>query len=40
MFPAGTYGATAAFQPRLVDHPEADDVLERSVLRIVSKIIP
>ena len=38
-WPAGTYAVTATFRPRLVDHPEADDLLESTPLRITSTIV-
>jgi hypothetical protein len=38
-WPAGTYGVTASFKPHLVDHPEADNLLEGTPLRITSTIV-
>lgn len=38
-YPAGTYEVTASFKPRLYGHPEADDLLEPSSLRIKSTVV-
>ncbi|HEV7332411.1 MAG TPA: hypothetical protein VGN63_15345 [Flavisolibacter sp.] len=38
-FSAGSYEVTASFKPRLVNHREADDLLESTSLRIKSTIV-
>lgn len=38
-YPAGTYEATASFKPRLYGHPEADNLLEPTSLRIKSTVV-
>ena len=38
-WPPGTYGVTSVFKPRLMNHNEADNLLESSPLRITTTIV-
>ena len=38
-WPVGTYAVTSTFKPKLFNHPEADDLLESTSLRITATIV-